>query len=61
MGILELLILVVVVCWIFGSLPYWPHSRAWGPGPSLIGVVLLVLVLLFLFGGLGGGHHLSLR
>jgi Protein of unknown function (DUF3309) len=33
-------------------LPTWPHSRAWGYGPSgLIGVILVVLLVMALVNG----------
>jgi hypothetical protein len=43
------IILVILVLFLIGSLPTWPHSRSWGYGPSggvgLVVIVLLVLVL----------------
>ena len=42
---LELLLLIVVVLLLVGAVPAWPHSRAWGYGPSGILGVLLVIVL----------------
>jgi hypothetical protein len=43
------ILLVIVVLMLLGALPTWPHSRAWGYGPSggltLVLVVLLVMVL----------------
>ena len=43
------ILLVIVVLMLVGALPAWPHSRAWGYGPtgglSLVLVVLLLLVL----------------
>jgi hypothetical protein len=50
---LMLIIVVVLVLLLLGALPTWPHSRAWGPGPSgIIGVVLLIVVVLLLLGRL---------
>jgi len=44
------ILLVLVVLMLVGSLPTWPHSRAWGYYPSgglgLLLIVLLILVLL---------------
>jgi hypothetical protein len=49
MGLI-LLILILVVLFLVGALPTWPHSRNWGYYPSsglgLVAVILLVLVLL---------------
>ncbi len=49
---LTILLLVVVVCACVGALPTWPHSREWGYGPfgGVLGVVLVVVLVLFLFG-----------
>ncbi len=52
MHFLLVLILVIVV---IGMLPQWPHAASWGWGPSSIGGVLLVLLVLWLF--LGNGHR----
>jgi hypothetical protein len=43
------ILLIVLVLMLLGVIPVWPHSRAWGYGPSgglgLILIILLVLVL----------------
>jgi hypothetical protein len=48
-SMLGTIILVILVLFLIGMLPTWPHSREWGYGPSsgvgLVVVVLLVLVL----------------
>lgn len=45
------LLLIVLVLLVIGAIPAWPHSRAWGYGPSgLLGVVLVVLLILVLMG-----------
>lgn len=41
------ILLVLAVLMLLGVLPTWPHSRAWGYGPSG-GLGLLVLILLVL-------------
>ena len=44
------ILLVLLILFLLGALPTWPHSRSWGYGPSgglgLIVVILLVLVLM---------------
>jgi hypothetical protein len=44
-----LILLIVLVLFLVGALPTWPHSKNWGYGPSgglgLVVVILLVLVL----------------
>lgn len=45
------ILLVVVILMVFGALPTWPHSRAWGYYPSSgLGLVLLILLVLLLLG-----------
>ena len=47
------ILLIVVVLMLIGAIPAWPHSRAWGYGPSGgIGVILLILLLLLFMGRL---------
>lgn len=45
-----LILLIVLVLFLVGALPTWPHSRNWGYFPSgglgLLVVILLVLVLM---------------
>lgn len=55
MSLLGILLVLILLFWVFGSFPNWNHSRTWGYGPSLAGVVVLVLVLFLIFGG-GLGH-----
>lgn len=44
-----LILLILVVLFLVGALPNWPHSKNWGYFPSgglgLVAVILLVLVL----------------
>src|SRR5688572_20306554 len=43
------ILLIILILMLVGALPSWPHSRAWGYGPSgLLGVVLVVLLILLL-------------
>jgi len=44
-------LLVVLVLLLLGVIPSWPHSRAWGYGPSgILGVILIIVLVLFLLG-----------
>lgn len=44
-------LVVILVLALLGVLPAWPHSRAWGYGPSgLLLVVVVILVILLLTG-----------
>jgi len=45
------ILLIVLVLLLLGVIPSWPHSRAWGYGPSgVLGVVLVVVLVLLLMG-----------
>lgn len=46
-------LIIVLVLLLIGAIPAWPHSASWGPGPSgLLGVVLIVVIILVLMGRL---------
>lgn len=44
------ILLIILVLFLIGAIPAWPHSRKWGYGPSgglgLLVIILLVLLLL---------------
>ncbi|CAD6557385.1 MULTISPECIES: DUF3309 family protein [Paraburkholderia] len=45
------ILLIVLILLLIGALPSWPHSRAWGYGPTGgIGVVLIVVIVLLVVG-----------
>ena len=47
------ILIVILILFLVGALPTWPHSANWGYGPSGgLSVVLLVLVILLLTGRL---------
>lgn len=46
---MEIIIIVVLVLFLLGAVPTWPHSRNWGYAPSGgLGLILLLIVLLYL-------------
>ncbi len=48
-----LILIILLVLLLVGALPAWPHSANWGPYPSgLLGVVVVILLILFLMGRL---------
>lgn len=48
---MTLILVIVLVLLLLGSVPTWPYSRDWGPWPSsLIGVLLVVLLIMLLLG-----------
>lgn len=47
------ILLVVLILFLIGAIPAWPHSRSWGYGPSgIVGLVVIVLILMLLTGRL---------
>jgi len=45
------ILLIILILLLVGALPSWPHSRAWGYGPSgALGAVLVVILILVLIG-----------
>ncbi|MDP4027860.1 MAG: DUF3309 family protein [Gallionella sp.] len=47
------ILLIILVLMLIGVIPAWPHSRAWGYGPSGgLGLVLLIVIILLLLGRL---------
>ena len=39
-----LILFVVLLIALVGAAPWWPHSRTWGPYPSVVLLVATVLV-----------------
>jgi hypothetical protein len=47
------ILIVILILIVIGALPTWPYSSGWGPYPSgVVGVVVLVLILLLVTGRL---------
>jgi hypothetical protein len=45
------ILLIVLILMLVGVIPTWPHSRAWGYGPSSgLGLIVVVLLILLLMG-----------
>ena len=45
------ILIILLVLMLFGSLPLYPYSTQWGPGPaSGIGLLLAILIILLLLG-----------
>jgi hypothetical protein len=48
---MNLLIVLVLILLLVGAFPTWPHSRAWGYGPtSGVGLLLIIVVVWLLLG-----------
>lgn len=45
------ILLVILILFLLGALPAWPHSRNWGYGPSGgLGLIVIILIILLLMG-----------
>jgi hypothetical protein len=45
------ILLIILILFLIGAIPAWPHSRNWGYGPSGgLGVVVVILIILILLG-----------
>lgn len=48
---LSTILIVILILLLLGVIPAWPHSRAWGYGPSgILGVILIIVIILLLMG-----------
>ena len=48
---LSWILLVILILFLLGSVPVWPHSRSWGYYPSGgLGLLVIVLLILLLVG-----------
>jgi hypothetical protein len=45
------ILLIVLVLFLVGALPTWPHSRSWGYAPSGVMGLLVVILLIMLLTG----------
>jgi len=45
------LLLIILILFLVGALPTWPHSKNWGYYPSGgLGTILIIIVVLMLLG-----------
>ncbi len=45
------ILLIVLILFLVGALPTWPHSRSWGYAPSgVLGVILIIIIVLLVLG-----------
>ena len=50
---LSIILLIVLMLFLIGALPRWPHSANWGYYPSGgLGIVLVIVLILLLTGQL---------
>jgi hypothetical protein len=47
------ILIILLILFLIGALPTWPHSRSWGYAPSgILGTILIIVLILFLLGRL---------
>ena len=47
------ILVIILILFLVGALPTWPHSRSWGYAPTgILGTILIVVLILFLLGRL---------
>jgi hypothetical protein len=47
------ILIIILILFLVGALPTWPHSQSWGYGPSgILGLILVIVLILFLLGRL---------
>lgn len=45
------ILIIILVLFLVGALPTWPHSRSWGYYPSGgVAIILTIIVILLLVG-----------
>jgi Protein of unknown function (DUF3309) len=48
---LSTILIIILILILVAAFPAWPHSRAWGYGPSgVVGLILVILLILILLG-----------
>jgi hypothetical protein len=47
------IVIIILILFLVGALPTWPHSQSWGFAPTgILGTILIVVLILFLLGRL---------
>lgn len=45
------ILLIILILMLIGTIPTWPHSRAWGYGPSGgLGLIMIILIIMLVLG-----------
>lgn len=48
---LSTILLIILILFLIGALPTWPHSKSWGYFPSGgLGTILIIIIILMLMG-----------
>ena len=47
------IVIVIIILFLIGALPTWPHSRSWGYAPTgVLGTILIIVLIMYLLGRL---------
>ena len=47
------ILIIILILFLIGAFPTWPHSQNWGYAPSgLLGTILIVVLILWFLGRL---------
>lgn len=47
------IVIIILILFLVGALPTWPHSRSWGYAPTgILGTILIIVLILYLLGRL---------
>ena len=47
------IVIILLILFLVGALPTWPHSRNWGYAPTgILGTLLIIVLILYLLGRL---------
>lgn len=45
------ILIIILVLFLIGALPNWPHSQQWGYGPSgTVATILIIILILWVLG-----------
>lgn len=45
------ILIVLLILFLIGAFPTWPHSASWGYGPTgILGTILIIVLILMLLG-----------
>ena len=56
------IVIIILILFLVGALPTWPHSRSWGYAPTgILGTILIIVLILYPPGAALGGVRESTR
>jgi fumarate reductase subunit D len=52
------ILVIILILFLVGALPTWPHSQSWGYAPSgVLGTILIIVLIVPPWATLGLIHH----